>query len=206
VTDLNIVEAAEALGVPHGTLKGWLRKVPIPLVEDPDGHRRVSPEGVEMLRHIKAMRLEQGWGFGRIRSALGLNSVETDDEPGESNTEPVRDQGAAMTHPALVAQVIEAIQEQTALAEKFARATHRIGQLEAEGEALRLQIVETRQLLTDGGEKAKGHEVKLATTAAENAELRQLLTGEQQLRARVEGERDQLRAFVGRPWWRRLLG
>jgi predicted RNase H-like nuclease (RuvC/YqgF family) len=76
--------------------------------------------------------------------------------------------------------------------ERLAHVAHQVGKLEAENENLRRQLTEAQRLLSDSG-----HQTETL--------LRQLAE-EVQKRARVEGERDQLRLFISRPWWRRLLG
>lgn len=86
--ELTTSEAAEALDIPLGTLKGWLNKIPVPLTTDGAGKRRIGPEGLEIIKQIKALRLEDGRGMATIRRRLAPDASEIQDEA-VTNPDPV---------------------------------------------------------------------------------------------------------------------
>lgn len=179
-------EAADALGMPVGTLKTWLERLPIPVDLDSRGRRRLTPSALEAIGIVKSLR-ESDAGYETIRRRLEPihESAPADAEPDQPSAadqpgvipaerEPIP--GSALPDvrelagllAAAVADVVKAENEQ---AEKYARATYEIGELRA-------------------------------TTRGLEAE-RDRLAGEL---AEVKAERDQARALLAapepRPWWK----
>lgn len=153
-TELTTTEAAERIGVPVGTLKGWLGKIPVPVTIDSAGKRRIGPEALEVLERIKALRLDEGRGMETIRRRLvpaasepkpGLTPDTSSATAAEAEPSPGR-VGASADDVARVVTdaVAQAIEKQTGLAEKYARATYTIGQLEERTATLQAQLAEAR--------------------------------------------------------------
>lgn len=199
--ELTTTEAAERIGVPIGTLKGWLNKIPVPMSVDSSGKRRIGPEGLELLEQVKALRLDEGRGMDTIRRRLDLDEAEPSrgsvlgsSEPrlglGSDEAETSRGSvGASSVDTAvIVAQVVEAIASQTDLAEKYARATYTIGQLEERTTSLsaQLEAAKEKALLLTEAESARDNLGRLVDDLkAKNSELEAHLA-----------------RMTKRPWWR----
>lgn len=153
--ELTTSEAAERIGVPVGTLKGWLGKIPLPTSVDSAGRRRIGPEAFELLERIKALRMDEGRGMETIRRRLvpaaaepsrsleqdGLSSIED-----EAETSPGRVGVSSDEITRTISEAIfSAVSEQGGLAEKYARATYTIGQLEERVAGLTAQLIEAKE-------------------------------------------------------------
>lgn len=148
---MTTAEAAEALGVPLGTLKTWLDRLPIPVETDSRGRRRIPPEGLQAIAAVQSLR-DGDAGYETIRRRLepSPDSAAADPEGSQAEHQPEAGSSpaesaapSAETQPspgpaldeARLAQVVHdavsfAVTNQTELAEKYARAAHQIGQLE----------------------------------------------------------------------------
>ncbi len=149
---LTTAATAEAIGVPITTLKGWLSQVDVPTERDSAGRRRFSPEALEVLEVVKELR-GSGRTFETIRRRVPSIVQPLDDgrETDQTDTGPTGDEpqadgqrlidgretddrraGDGRDLAALVASfVVEAVKAENELGEKYARAAHRIGELEA---------------------------------------------------------------------------
>lgn len=154
--ELTTKEVAETLGIPLGTLKGWLNKIPVPMSVDSSGSRRIGSEGIEVIKQIQTLRLDEGRGMETIRRRLtpdSLNGSQTDPgSPSMRPGDPVDSPDEAETHlgsmidtSLIVAQVVEAIASNTDLAVRYSQATYQIGKLEAERDFYKAQLEEARQ-------------------------------------------------------------
>lgn len=178
---LTTAAAAEAIGVPITTLKGWLSQVPVPTERDTAGRRRFPPEALEVLEVVKELR-DAGRTFETIRRRVPSVDHPAPDEreTKESETGPMNAERQANDRRAadvrelaglVAAAVADVVKAENELAEKYARATYEIGELRA-------------------------------TTRGLEAE-RDRLAGEL---AEVKADRDQARALLAapapRPWWK----
>lgn len=157
---LSTKEAAAELGVPLGTLKRWVSELPIPLEHDGAGARRYGDEAIEVLRRVHELRLgdrhfesirvilspgQPGDGIdpGPIPEAIqpaGQPAAATDDavagpaldraEPGPALSDVATAVGEAIAE-RMSREIGEVLRRENDLAEKYARAAHRIGELEA---------------------------------------------------------------------------
>lgn len=156
---LTTAATAEAIGVPITTLKGWLSQVDVPTERDSAGRRRFSPEALEVLEVVKELR-GSGRTFETIRRRVPSIVQPLDDgrETDQTDTGPTSDEPQADGQrlidgretddrrmpdmhelAALVAaSVVGAVKAENDLAEKYARAAHRIGELEATTRGLEL--------------------------------------------------------------------
>ena len=143
---LTTTEAAKQLGVPPTTLKTWLTSLPIPASTDSRGRRRIDQEALEVLEMVKSLR-DEDCGYQTIRRRIepqtDTSSSVTDGSPTTDNSEPAP--SSSMDTTALVAQVIEAIRSENDLAEKYARAAHRMGELEATLRERERELAEARE-------------------------------------------------------------
>jgi DNA-binding transcriptional MerR regulator len=192
---MTTTEAAEALGVAKTTLKTWLDRLPIPMGQDSRGRRIIGEDGIAVLQTIRSLREEDN-GYATIRRKI--EEEPTSGRPDESTVtifaadlEPAsgRPQVNRADTAAIVEAVTAAIASQTDMAERYARATYRIGELEAtvkaiEGDRDRVVIdaVRDRQSIeTD----------------------RDQLVGERdQLAQELSAARALLAIPPARPWWR----
>lgn len=152
--ELTTKEVAEALDIPLGTLKGWLSKIPVPASIDSAGNRRFNEEQIEIVRRIRALRLDDGRGMETIRRRLDLDDhgktrldpgcVQDADEPSPDCVQDVTSAQPQIDTSLIVAQVVEAIAGQTELAEKYARAAHEIGLLTERVSNLTAQLGDAR--------------------------------------------------------------
>lgn len=153
--ELTTSEAAEHLGVPVGTLKGWLGKIPLPTSVDSAGRRRIGPEALELLERIRTLRLEEGRGMDTIRRRLGPAAAESSrgleqDVSSSTGNEAETSFGrvgvsAEELTRTISEAVFSAVNEQGGLAEKYARATYTIGQLEERVAGLAAQLSEAKE-------------------------------------------------------------
>lgn len=160
--ELTTKEVAEELGIPLGTLKSWLNKIPVSVQTDSSGNRRFGEGEIEIIRQIQALRLEEGRGMETIRRRLQLDSqdeaqTQLGSSPDETRSNPADDQPhASIVDTSLIVEAVTAaIAQQTDLSEKYARAAHQIGGLEAENRFLKDQLNETREQLLKAQEKVQ---------------------------------------------------
>lgn len=194
-TKITAAKAAEELGVTAATIKEWAQRLGLDCRSD-EGTWLFDEEQMHLLRVIRKLR-EEGSGMDTIARRLQPQAPEAP-EPGPApvlggDTPPraelqvgqveepgaARPEGSGELHP-LVAQVIDAIKQQTLLVDKFAWATHRIGRLEVENENLRAQLAdtraqldETRQRLAEEIREREALRARVDRLAAQHEEQRQ---------------------------------
>lgn len=220
---LTTEEVAKQEGIAFSTLKRWLDVVEVPHEKNSQGHRRFGPEGLEVIRQIKELRLDNDRALESIRMIMShgraqrgpavspeassaqaeLITEQVETEPTASpaaepsveltiEVSPARAEPEPTSGPGLAdirAAVVQVLEEQNELAEKYARATYSIGELTATvkaGEAERVRLA--------------GELMKAMATAEQVPELRAQL-------ARAEAELSSARAQLtasprGRPWWK----
>jgi DNA-binding transcriptional MerR regulator len=185
-------EAAKRLGVAATTLKDWAARLGV-------GRRNsygtwVYTDGeFHVLQTVQMLRQED-MGFDTISRRLRVTMGNATTRPNDNERRPSDDTAGPPTSSPdeIRAVMVEVLRDNNDLGERYARVAHQVGKLENEVAYLRDQLAESQRLLT--------------SNTTEIADLRRLLAESNQALARTEGERDQLRAFVSRPWWRRLLG
>lgn len=160
MSELSTKEAAARLEVGFSTMKTWCDKLPIPHRTDAAGARRIGPEGLAVLEQVKQLR-DQGRHLESIRVILAPAEPEPGSDPAPAAPEPgpssahgqpeaepepgpsrnIEHSELAQVVAAAAAQAVEAaITRETELAEKYARAAHRIGELEATVRGLEGQL------------------------------------------------------------------
>lgn len=141
---LSTAEVSDALGIPQPTIKHWLGQLPIPAEKDGAGRWRFSDDALEVLKTVKALR-DEDRTFNTIRRVIGepatsasqsaMSDERQADEPQLSPDErpsAVDERALAETVSATVMpRMLEALAAQNEIAEKYARAAHQIGTLEA---------------------------------------------------------------------------
>lgn len=155
-------EAAKRLQVAKSTLKDWLDELPIPTETDSRGRRRLDLEALAVLETVKDLR-NQNHGLATIRRRIVSVEIEQPDsdgqQPGDGWNEPDKSRTTADQEPnridaeALVSQVIAAIRVETEQSEKYARAAHRIGELEERCRSLEEQLTQRDRQLTEFRQK-----------------------------------------------------
>lgn len=131
--NLTTTEAAEQLGVSVTTIKAWLNQLPLERDVDSRGRRRIDQETLSVLETVKSLRAED-CGYQTIRRRMFQTTddqLSPDSKISSPDSQP-SDAQLTLNTETVVAQVIAAIREDNALAEKYARAAHQIGGLEAE--------------------------------------------------------------------------
>lgn len=152
---LSTAEAAQALGVHVNTVKHWIGQVQIPAEKDNAGRWRFSPEALEVLQAIKELR-GQDRSFETIRRRIDkrpLGDRQAGEQPelsdrlaGDKQPPSLDPHALAETlTTAITPQIVDALASQTSLAEKYAKAAHQIGRLEAEVEYLKTRLGEARE-------------------------------------------------------------
>jgi len=129
---LSTSDIADSLGLSQSTVKAYqkLYSIPRQIVKG----RAVYPENaIEIFRAVSSLA-ESGAGLNTIRKRIGADTPQiTPDE-----AKPGLD--AAQLIPAITEAVQQTIERSNDLAEKYARATYRIGELEAEARGYQAQI------------------------------------------------------------------
>lgn len=157
---LSTAEVAKATGIPEPTIKHWLGKLPIPAEKDSAGRWRFDEEALEVLKAVKDLR-DQDRTFETIRRRIGEPELSAEssglsDRLSPDNLQPTTDERASSVDERMLAeslagviapQLIDALAAQNELAEKYARATYTIGQLEERVSNLTVQLAETKQRL-----------------------------------------------------------
>lgn len=130
---LTTTEAAEQLGVSVTTIKSWLNQLPVDREVDSRGRRRIDQDTLNVLEAVKALRGDD-CGYQTIRRRLfqETDGQQSPDEELPSADGQLPDAPLTLDTESIVTQVIAAIREDNALAEKYARAAHQIGGLEVE--------------------------------------------------------------------------
>jgi len=125
---LSTSDIADSLGLSQSTVKAYqkLYSIPRQIVKG----RAVYPENaIEIFRAVSSLA-ESGAGLNTIRKRIGS------DIPQITPNEAKPSLDAAQLIPAITEAVQQTIERSNDLAEKYARATYRIGELEAEARAL----------------------------------------------------------------------
>lgn len=137
-----LAQVADEIGIPANTIKTWLHQFEnIGAAKDPAGRWRFTPEAEDVLRQIHTLRLD-GRTMDTVRRRLDDDSTadeqpqsEQAPEPGSVTDEPRSTAPASLDTDELAAivtaSVVQAIQAQSEQAERYARATYRVGELEA---------------------------------------------------------------------------
>jgi DNA-binding transcriptional MerR regulator len=154
-SELTSKEVADRIGVSMSTLKNWAVRLPVPSVLGPDGTRRFPEEALAVLEAVKQLRDEER-SYATIRRAiLPVEDLADDVAPDvveeaapaplpeppalevtvtlappepEAPAEPSANEAAM----ALVTQVLQLVREESAMAEAYATARQRVGELEAQ--------------------------------------------------------------------------
>lgn len=144
-------EAAKHLKVPQSTLKFWLSELPIMTLTDGRGRRRLNPDALAVLETVKDMR-DKDHGLQTIRRRIVSTEVNKQLADGQElvteadNGESTDSQELISNPNQAIMPLMAAIRAQTELADKFAAANHRIGELEERCRHLEAQLVETRAI------------------------------------------------------------
>lgn len=161
-SELTSKEVADRIGVSMSTLKNWAVRLPVPSVLGPDGTRRFPEEALAVLEAVKQLR-EDERSYATIRRAITVAEVEELAEAQdvvEVTPEPIQEPVAevpalevtvtlappepqAPPEPsaneaamALVTQVLQLVREESAMAEAYATARQRVGELESQVQLL----------------------------------------------------------------------
>jgi DNA-binding transcriptional MerR regulator len=167
-----LTRVADDMGIPANTIKTWLHQMDfIPAAKDSAGRWRFNDEAAAVLGEIQALRLE-GCTLNTVRRRLngrrtidehsiaGVPEVisddhQADDWEGDEHRSTADERPTNITMcpqfgpdtAAIVEAVTAAIVGQTDMAEKYARAAHRIGELEATVKAVEGERDRDRQTL-----------------------------------------------------------
>lgn len=152
----------EQTGIAKSKIKYWVQALGLNVPKDGNGAWRWTPELVDQLEMVRSLRELEGRTLESVRRVIG----DPRDTPEAYREEPVASstanhgqpmdtsQIAATVSAVLVPQLVEAINTQTDLAQKYATAAHQIGRLEADNEHLRQErdrltseLAEARALL-----------------------------------------------------------
>lgn len=198
-----IGEAAENLGVSLSGIKAWCDRLGLANERDNRGRRVLSPNELEVLTLAKAMR-EDGRTFDTITKRVGRSpdnrqAADTQDPESADDRQATVRQSSGGDYKALISEVLEAvsyqIDQKTDLAEKYARAAHQIGKLEADNEYLRSEVSKLQSQMAEAQLRLSAAD----SEATENTRLKEQLEQQSQKLAAIEKENVQLKA---RPWWR----
>lgn len=167
---LTTAAAAEKLGVPITTLKGWLSQVPVPADRDAQGRRRFPSQALEVLAAVRDLR-EDGRTFETIRRRIPTverpttDGPETDAAEHQADARPAADDSQTDARPtadaraltpvldtsAIIEAVTAAISSQTDMAERFGKVAYELGEakatiraLEADRDRLAGELAEAR--------------------------------------------------------------
>jgi DNA-binding transcriptional MerR regulator len=132
---LSTKEAAERIGVNPNTLKSWIKTLPINPERDGAGNYRFNERALEVLEAIKGLRLDK-------RTNETIRRYITTDHPEVTQQSPLDEQRITQV---ITDSITQAIAIQTDLSEKYARAAHRIGELEATLREREAPLAEARE-------------------------------------------------------------
>jgi DNA-binding transcriptional MerR regulator len=222
--ELTTTEAAKELGMAPATLKRWMDVVHVPHRLNSQGHRMIGDEGLEAIRAIQELRLDDpNRALESIRRVLTLGSAkkasqdqaQAEPQPtmGQAEAEPAPAEEAAaagddeLSHgqarpqpepgvslEAIEARLVSVLRDNNDLAERYARVAHQVGVLE---------------------ERVRSREEELARVlpaAAKASELEAQLKVSQALAAQMQQDLSQARAQLAagpppaRGWLAKLLG
>jgi DNA-binding transcriptional MerR regulator len=167
-----ISDAADKMGVGVTTVRGWCDMLDIAKARDDKGRRVLTPDEYAALEVVKALR-QEGDGLDTIQRKIGGQSDASDD----ATEAPARRTDAADARAdrrEMVAEIIEAMEGQAGLAEKYARAAHEIGTLQ---------------------ERVRGLERLLSDASDARAEAAELKRERDELAEKVK-------RLEGRRWWK----
>lgn len=129
----DVKQLAEEFNIPETTLRGWVSRLNIPVTRSK--HKMYfNEDAIGMLRVIKQLR-DVDSGFETIQRRL-INEQRTVEQ-----REPIVNQSnfldlQRVLNERISLSVTQAVTEANSIAEKYAVAAHRVGQLEAEKRAL----------------------------------------------------------------------
>lgn len=208
-TSVTIHEAATHLGVCASTLRTWGEKTGVTGVRTSSGKRLYSEDDVAVLEAVKALRDEDA-GWMTIRKKIGREPVAS--EPIISSTPLMPEPDAQAPAPAaaaeaptgLVTKVIETLNAQSGMAERYARAGYQIGRLEAEvkhlvdeRERLAARLAEAEQKLAEQALNEELLRAERTRLGRELGEARQKLAA---LEINPPGAWEKAAGFV-KKWW-----
>lgn len=190
-TNVTIHEAATRLGVCASTLRTWGEKTGVAGVRTSSGKRLYSEDDLNALEAIKALRDEDA-GWMTIRRRIGREPVAGDavitsatplmPDP-DAPAGPVAAPPPAEAPSGFVTKVIETLNAQSGMAERYARAGYQIGRLEAEvkhladdRERLAGRLAEAEQKLAEQALNEELLRAERARLGRELGEARQKLT------------------------------
>lgn len=146
-------DVAERIGVSESTVKLWTDRLGLEVERDSRHNRRYPPEVADLLNTVKGLR-DEGKGYQTIQRLIKRAPSEQSsgaDEASPPDERPLSERQTidldALTEQ-LSAAVVATIKADNEQAEKYARAAHRIGQLEAENAALRSEVAHLRSILS----------------------------------------------------------
>lgn len=132
---------AKELGIKNDTLRSWLRQFPELEIDRTLGKLRLNDSAADQVRKIAALK-DQGLTVAEIREHIAP-AIQARSEGDALATQSHRTHDAPATGPPppdIEDLITAAITRAEGIAEKYARATHRIGTLEAENKALQQQL------------------------------------------------------------------
>jgi DNA-binding transcriptional MerR regulator len=130
-------DLAAKLGVSITTIKTWSERVGIGR-KNSSGVWVYSENDLQILETVQALRGEDK-GFETITRRLQKEAPEAESSPPGGNFPP-----PAPSLENFRSMIVETLRTDNDLAEKYARAAHQIGRLEAENEGLQRQLEESR--------------------------------------------------------------
>jgi hypothetical protein len=111
---LTLDQLADHLGVPPGAIGEWVNHLDLAIPMGPDGEMQVPPDVIPLFETVRNLR-DRDRSYGTIQRVIGPRRQVSDD--------PVE----AIFNPE---QVLAAMERVNQLAQDYAKATYRIGQLE----------------------------------------------------------------------------
>lgn len=180
-TFMSTDEVIKDLNISESTLKNWEKQFRIKKNRGPGNKKRYNEEAMATLRMVKALR-DQDRGFDTIQRVLkerNEDQITATETPTENK--PVVADSQALTvndKQEIMSSVVQVIQDQNELSEKYARATYSIGQLEAEKQALQDKLDSDKATLFEKYNLEK--EAFEKQTAIEKSALEDLLKVEKE--------------------------
>ena len=210
-TSVTIHDAATRLGVCASTLRTWGEKTGVAGVRTSSGKRLYSEDDLAALEAVKALRDEDA-GWMTIRRRIGREpaageTMITTSTPLMPEGEAPAGQAAAPAPEAtngLVTKVIETLNAQSGMAERYARAGYQIGRLEAEVKHLADERERLAGRLAEAEQKLAEQALNEELLRAERARLGRELGDARQKLATLEinppGAWARVAGFV-KKWW-----
>ena len=219
---MTIHEAANRLGVCASTLRTWGEKTGVAGNRTSSGKRLYSDDDLSVLEAVKDLR-DQDAGWTTIRKRIGREAPVAIAEPAHAPVltstplmhEPEGGQPAPATAPQgqghgqegpnqLVSKVIETLNAQSGMAERYARAGYQIGRLEAEVKHLAEERERMAQRLAESEQKLAELSLNEELLRAERARLgRELGEARQRLAAQDINPPSAMERAAGfvKKWW-----